>query len=221
MSSFVWMKVLESSAERFDRGMAMLSGGHMAEVYDRIAELGVPEGGSVLDVGCGTGGVALACVRRGADVLGIDVNADMLEVARRKPVPAGGHVRWLQCGIGEIVDLVGEHQLDAVVGCLVMSELGEQEQGYLLRVAASRLRPGGRLVLADEVPPPSAGARLWHRVTRAPMVALTWVLTQTSTRPVAGLAERVQAAGFVDVVEEPGPIPAFAVISARVAEEAP
>ena len=38
MSSFVWMKVLESAPERYDRGIRMLSGGHIEEVYQRIAE---------------------------------------------------------------------------------------------------------------------------------------------------------------------------------------
>ncbi len=40
--------------------------------------------GSVLDAGCGTGRVAIELSRRGHEVLGVDVDPAMLEVARRR-----------------------------------------------------------------------------------------------------------------------------------------
>jgi len=46
-----------------------------------IASLGVS---SVLDAGCGTGRVAIELARRGLDVVGVDLDAAMLAVARRK-----------------------------------------------------------------------------------------------------------------------------------------
>lgn len=82
MSSFVWMKVLESTPERYDRGISMLSGGRIGEIYQRIAEIAAVPARRVLDIGCGTGAVTLACAARGAVVTGIDINAEMLDVAR-------------------------------------------------------------------------------------------------------------------------------------------
>lgn len=82
MGSFVWMKVLESAPERYDRGIQMLSGDHIGEVYARVAELGAGPGARVLDIGCGTGGVSLCCAAREATVTGVDFDAGMLEVAR-------------------------------------------------------------------------------------------------------------------------------------------
>jgi SAM-dependent methyltransferase len=41
-------------------------------------------GRSVLDAGCGTGRVAIELARRGFEVVGIDLDPDMLTVARRK-----------------------------------------------------------------------------------------------------------------------------------------
>ena len=61
MSSFVWMKLLESAPERYDRGIRMLTRGRIGEVYERIAQLVAAPGKRVLDIGCDTGGVALAC----------------------------------------------------------------------------------------------------------------------------------------------------------------
>ncbi len=66
MSSFVWMKFLESAPERYDLGIRMLTGGRIAEAYERIAALAAAPGKRILDIGCGTGGVSLACAARGA-----------------------------------------------------------------------------------------------------------------------------------------------------------
>ena len=44
MSSFVWMKVLESTPRRYDRGIRMLSHGRIEQVYERIAALAAAPG---------------------------------------------------------------------------------------------------------------------------------------------------------------------------------
>jgi ubiquinone/menaquinone biosynthesis C-methylase UbiE len=203
MSSFVWMKVLESTPERYDRGIRMLSRGRIDDVYVRLAELVAAPGKRVLDIGCGTGGVSLACAARGASVAAIDIDAGMLEVARGKKAPAGsGSVEWLELGVAEIGDRFEPESLDAVVSCLAFSELSPDEQGYALEMALSRLVPGGVLAIGDEVLPESAGARLLHRLARWPLTLATYLFTQTTTRPVAELPARVSAAGFQAVQEE-------------------
>lgn len=202
MSSFVWMKVLESAPERYDRGIRMLSRGRIDEVYERIAAIVATPGKRVLDIGCGTGGVSLACAARGATVTGIDIDAGMLEVARSKPIPAAGNAMFLELGAAEIEDRFAERSLDAVVACLTMSELSPQEQDYVLRIAYSRLVWGGVIVIADETVPEPTFPRLIYNLGRLPLIVLTYLLTQTTTRPVFGIAKRVQAAGFADVKEK-------------------
>jgi len=202
MSSFVWMKVLESAPERYDRGIRILSRGRIEDVYARIAELVAAPGKRILDVGCGTGGVSLACASRGAKVTGIDIDAGMLEVARNKPAPENGSVEFLELGAAEIEDRFAESSLDAVVSCLAMSELSREEQDYTLRVAWSRLVPGGSLVIADETLPESGLSRLLFRLRRLPVAAATYLLTQTTTRPIPDLTARVRAAGFARVTDE-------------------
>lgn len=214
MSSFVWMKVLESAPARYDRGIQLLSRGRIGEIYERVAARVAAPGKRILDVGCGTGGVSLACAARGATVTGIDIDAGMLEVARSKAVPPAGSVEFVELGAAEIEDRFGAESLDAVVSCLAMSELSQPEQDYTLRIAHSRLVPGGHLVIADETRPKS-GLRRWsHRVGRWPIVAATYLLTQTTTRPVQGLADRVRAAGFSRVEEERLLGESFVIVSA-------
>jgi ubiquinone/menaquinone biosynthesis C-methylase UbiE len=204
VSSYVYMKVLESAPERYDRGIHRLSRGAIDAVYERIAELAATPGRRVLDIGCGTGGVALACAARGARVTGIDINAGMLEVARGKAALAGlgDRVDWLLLGAMEIEDRFPEASLDAAVSCLVFSELLPEERSYVLEKVRSRLVPGGVVVIAAEVRPRPWGRRVWQRVRRLPAEIWTYLLTQASTHPVEALAECVRAAGFDDVTEE-------------------
>jgi SAM-dependent methyltransferase len=53
---------------------------------------------SVLDAGCGTGRVAIELAHRGADVVGVDVDASMLAEARRL---APG-IEWVQADLAEL-----------------------------------------------------------------------------------------------------------------------
>ena len=69
--------------ERF-RALAA-SGVHVHGEADFVASL-LPAG-SVLDAGCGTGRVAIELAARGYDVVGVDSDASMLEVARRHDLP--------------------------------------------------------------------------------------------------------------------------------------
>lgn len=213
MSSFVWMKVLESAPERYDRGIRMLSGGHIEAVYDRVAALAAAPGKRVLDMGCGTGGVALACAARGANVTGIDIDAGMLEIARTKRVPAEGHVEFIELGVAEIEDRFAVGSFDAVVSCLAMSELSPEEQAYALQTAFSRLIPGGVIVIADEAWPAAFVPRLVHRLKRMPIAAMTYLLTQTTTHPVEDLSKLIQGAGFSRVKEEGGVYESFVIVS--------
>ena len=49
--------------------------------YDRLAQA---TGGPVLELGCGTGRIALALAQAGLSLTGVDVSAGMLALARRK-----------------------------------------------------------------------------------------------------------------------------------------
>jgi ubiquinone/menaquinone biosynthesis C-methylase UbiE len=217
MSTYVYMKVLESSPERYDRGVQWLSGGTISAIYERVASLAAAPGRRVLDIGCGTGAVSIACAAAGAHVVGIDINSGMLEVARRKVDSAGlaERVELVELGAMEIEDRFPAASFDAVVSCLAFSELLAEERAYVLRTARSRLRPGGIIVVADEVIPRTASGRFWRHVRRVPLLAATFLLTQTTTHPVAGLPEAMRAAGFDAVQEERTRRDDFAILSGR------
>jgi demethylmenaquinone methyltransferase/2-methoxy-6-polyprenyl-1,4-benzoquinol methylase len=204
VSSYVYMKVLESTPLRYDRGIRILSRGAIDDVYRQTADLVAGPGKRVLDVGCGTGNLTLACAARGARVVGIDSNADMLDVARDKAKSLDGSERvvLVELDAMEIEDGFAPNSFDAAVSCLLFSELQVEERLYVLQTLRTRVRAGGIVAIADEVPPATPGARAWWRLLRAPLVAATWLLTQATTHYVEGLDALMSEAGLIDIESE-------------------
>jgi SAM-dependent methyltransferase len=100
---------------------------------------------SVLDAGCGTGRVGRELARRGADVVGIDIDAAMLATARRK----GPGVEWRQADLAT-VDLGRTFDVIVLAGN-VMIFLTPGSEGAVLANMARHLSPGGRLVAGFQV----------------------------------------------------------------------
>lgn len=198
MLSYVYMRILESRPRRYDAGIAWLSLGQADRVKREIVERYVEEGTRMLDVGTGTGTLALMAAARGARVTGIDVSAPMLAEAERKrrASPAGESVTLVEAGVAEMDTALEGMTFDLVTASLVMSELSDDEQRYALGQVRSLLEPGGRLVVVDETRPRGAGRRALYHLVRLPLALVTFSLTQTSTRAVNDLEEKVRAEGF-------------------------
>jgi SAM-dependent methyltransferase len=130
---------LHSQRDRAD------SFGFLAEDYDRyrpgypsalIDELVAGNPSNALDVGCGTGKVALSLIERGLSVLGIEPDDRMASVARRRgvPVEVGSFESWEPAGRTYDLLTAGHswHWVNPAVG---------------LAKAASVLMPGGTAAL--------------------------------------------------------------------------
>ncbi len=209
------MRILESAPERYDFGIRLLSLGHIERVYDRVAELA--RGPNVLDLGCGTGNLTMRLARLGLRVVGIDLSPEMLAVAERK-VPPGPAVRWVHAGALELIDHFSAGSFDTIVSILVFSELSDAEQRLVLRHCRCLLRPGGRLIPADEARSPAFLRRTLHNLVRVPLSVITYVLTQASTSPVSDLKAKLSEAGFSIIMEESNRLGDFALLEAEKRE---
>jgi 2-polyprenyl-3-methyl-5-hydroxy-6-metoxy-1,4-benzoquinol methylase len=119
---------------------------YLLEPYlDRLAiELGP---GRCLDLGCGTGVITLALVRRGFDVLGIDHSEQMLAIAKAKLAAAGGPGTY-RLVVGDVRDLpASDGEFDCVTCQGLLHHLSEMEPCLveLDRV----LRPGGFFYISE------------------------------------------------------------------------
>lgn len=196
MSTYVLMRILESAPRRYELGIRLLTLGRLENAYDRLASH-IEGGQRVLDLGCGTGALTLRAARRGAKVTGIDVNAQLLEIGAQRVREAGltEMVDLVEMGVAEL-DREEAEGYDVVMSGLCLSELSEDELAYTLTEVARILKPGGLLLVADEVRPRNAARRVLHSLIRAPLAALTYLISQQTTRPVADLPGRLTAAGL-------------------------
>ena len=139
-------------------------GDRMAGVYDEW--LGIPEDaddevsflvelagtGPALELGIGTGRVALPLARAGVEVHGIDASEAMVEKLRTKP---GGEI--LPVSIGDFADVGvgGSFSLVYVVFNTFFGLLSQEEQVRCFANVARRLRDGGAFVVEAFVPDPA------------------------------------------------------------------
>ena len=102
-------------------------------------------GARVLDVGCGGGILSEALAAAGAEVLGIDLAARVLEVARLHRHESGLRVEYREVSV-EALAAEMPSAFDAIT-CMEMLE-HVPDPGSVVAACAALLRPGGRLVLS-------------------------------------------------------------------------
>jgi SAM-dependent methyltransferase len=142
--------VASSPAEIYDRRFVPALFAPWGPVVAKAA--GVSPGMRVLDVGCGTGALALAAagiVGADGEVVGLDPNPEMLAVASAKPVP----VRWVP-GRAEALPFE-EASFDAVASQFAMMFF--EDHAAALREMHRVVRPGRWVAVAvcgalDEAP---------------------------------------------------------------------
>ena len=131
MSTIVYMKMLEQTPAKYDRGMRLLTLGRIDIIKRQIASSWVEPGCDVLEIGSGTGTLAALMTGRGGHVVGIDVSEAMLAEARK----SAPNAEFLHITATEIGTL-GTKRFDRVVATLSFSELSEDEIDYVLRLSA-------------------------------------------------------------------------------------
>lgn len=159
-----------------------------------IAGLAPPAGGSVLEIGCGTGRNLIAAARQWPDArfYGIDISEAMLETARTKVAAAGLSTRIvLAQGDATAFDaaaLFGTPAFDRIFQSYTLSMIPDWQGA--IREGAGKLAPGGRLDVVD------FGQQ--ERLPRAFRAGLFAWLAKFDVSPRATLATALdQAAGAI------------------------
>ena len=102
-------------------------------------------GDRLLDVGCGPGRHSIELAKRGVEVVGIDVSAEFLAVAREAAAAAGAQISFFEM---DAANMPFEDEFDAVISiCEGAFSLGLDDL-RILRAMRAASKPGGRLAVA-------------------------------------------------------------------------
>ena len=135
---------------------------NLAETYDKIAEdwhkdhtqdswwveetdaflARLPEAGSVLDVGCGSGVKAKYMMERGFKVVGIDISEGLLAIARRE-FPNGDFRNLSMHDLDSVVE-----SFDGVFAQASLLHIPKKDAADVVRKMAARAKPGGHVYIS-------------------------------------------------------------------------
>jgi SAM-dependent methyltransferase len=127
-----------------------LFGKKMSGGRDTLVEVAAPAPDeNVLDVGCGTGTVALTIAARvpSARVIGIDASPEMVELAKAKAVKAGAGCEFQVAAIESLP--FPDSSFNLVTSSLMLHHLPVELKRAGLAEVRRVLEPGGRFVAVD------------------------------------------------------------------------
>jgi SAM-dependent methyltransferase len=115
-----------------------------------VATLGIERGMKVLDLGCGDGTTAIPAARLGADVVGVDIAANLVTAGNERAKAAGLANLRFQEGDASNLNRLNDDMFD-----LVVSIFGAMFAPRPFDVAEEMVRvtkPGGRIVMGNWIP---------------------------------------------------------------------
>jgi SAM-dependent methyltransferase len=138
------MKTWAERAETFDKLQWVRDDDYMDHLLEACQ---LDPSHKVLDLGSGTGQVAQALVPHVREVIGIDISPEMV-------IKAKGLVPDAQFIVADARDLhmFGHNRFDCVVARMIFHHVLER-LGDAVKECYRVLRPGGRLVIAEGIPP--------------------------------------------------------------------
>lgn len=129
------------------------AGGECFQRYDDILTAvvkvaGIHAGSQVLDIGVGTGNLAMLCAELGADVLGLDPYKGMLAKAEAK-LARNPNVKLAWCENPFLSLPCEDASFDAIVSTLAFHHVLHEEKPAAVRELSRALKPGGVIAIGD------------------------------------------------------------------------
>ncbi len=184
----------EVEAEIYDQRMGIDHGAAatrrmIAELEEVLGE-SLPRGGTAVDVGAGTGHVAVKLARsiRFGSVIAADISRRMLERAAQSAVVNGCGIEAVETDMAQLP--FGDASVDLVVGCAVLHHL--PDPASFMREVCRVLKPGAPCIFIGE---PTPGGDRIVGVLQSPLFAARGVYR----RIITGRPASERQAGQIDV----------------------
>jgi ubiquinone/menaquinone biosynthesis C-methylase UbiE len=135
----------------YDLMVLVLTRGRDRAYREKLLDLaGIGPGDNVLDIGSGTGTLAISAWRRArptGSVTGTDISKPMLAAARRKSRRAGAEIAFMEADATSLP--FADASFDVVLMTTVMHMVPTASRPKVLGEMARVLKPGGRALLVD------------------------------------------------------------------------
>lgn len=181
--------------DQYDRAIALMTREKRwrSELIRRIP---AQSGARIVDIGCGTGTLAIAIKQAFPDceVIGIDPDRPALDLARGKAGAAGVTVRWEQAMGDRADDIVGS--CDVILSSLVFHQCAVETKQAIALAMSRALIPGGLILVADYGLQRSLLMRTLFR-----QVQLLDGFDKTEPNAEGCMPAIFEAAGFADLTE--------------------
>jgi len=113
-----------------------------------LAAVGPAQGLRAVDLGAGTGFLALALAPQLDEVLAVDVSPVMIEALEKEAASRG--LQNVRCLVEDLASIdLPPRSLDLVVSNYALHHLRDADKAALVERAVQWVRPGGRIIIAD------------------------------------------------------------------------
>jgi len=201
--SYIYMKSLEKKAEKYDKGIKILTLGRLPKIKQYIVDNYLKKDEILLDVGMGTGTFAILCAKKGLNVVGIDSSEKMLDIARKniEKEDLNKTIEIVKMPVIELDEKFADNSFDKVTLILVFSELYFKEQEFCLNQIFRILKENGEFILIDEVKPKIFWRKVLYFIIRIPLALITFIKAHVSTKSLEDIEKRLQNHSFI-IIEE-------------------
>ncbi|MHA2462734.1 MAG: methyltransferase domain-containing protein [Candidatus Thorarchaeota archaeon] len=206
-----FMAALESTPEIYEEEFDNVLEGRSSLIRERILEHVKPRM-RVLDLGCGPGLFAIEATKKGASVVGVDADANMITLAIKRAASLETPPKFLHGSvltIGEDVDLQLAKQdssdanqmskyeqgnFDLITSTFLLSELKPPQRQLLMHILRTMLKKDGIFAIASETVPESRSDRstFWKNRAQAQKNA-----NRRLPPPIEDLEDIVSDAGLI------------------------
>ena len=138
------------SLDRYDAAIALMTREKRWR-SDLVRFVDPKPGERIVDIGCGTGtlAIALKAAAPASNLLAVDPDPAVLEIARAKADAASADIRWFEA-MGDELDAIDALQhCDKIVSSLVLHQCPMDVKQAIAAQMFRLLKPGGTLFIAD------------------------------------------------------------------------
>ena len=197
-------------AARYDILAWLLTHGREGELRKRILTFAdLRNGEAVLDIGCGTGTLAIAASRHvgtTGEVIGIDASPSMVARANRKAGRAGARAAF-QVAVAENLPFP-DRRFDVVLSTLMLHHLPRTTRQQCAREITRVLKSGGRVLAVDFGRAKQRGLLAhFHRHGHVEVQAIVTLLSDAGLEPIRSGQVGMNNLNFVLARTPPGERP--------------